>query len=187
MNNDHEAVQVRHAADDVELEQPEHLPHRHAAQAVDAAGDERRLVGGFEQQQRDAERHHQPRKVLAAHDEKAGQPADQRRHRARDQQAAERFAPTKHGEQSRRVRADAEVRRMAERNDAGVTEDQVERHREQADDHDLAAKHEVTGKRKKRRDQDQPEHDLARAPALDGQPMRMRRRNAAGGAAGAFA
>src|SRR3989441_6307330 len=42
------------------------------------------------------------------------------------------------GGQARRIRADAEVRRVAERDDAGVAEDQVERQRKQRGDGDLA-------------------------------------------------
>ena len=42
------------------------------------------------------------------------------------------------GEQAGGIRADAEVRRVSERDDAGVAEDQVERQREQRGDGDLA-------------------------------------------------
>ena len=99
-------------------------------QAVDAAGDRTRLVGRFEQHEPDAERHHQPRRGRLP---RTTRKLDRRsRRRAATTAAAskpdERLVPAVHREQSRRIRADAEERGVAERHDAGVTEDQVERH-----------------------------------------------------------
>ena len=86
------------------------------------------LVRRLEQHEADAERHHQAREIRAAHDEEARREADERAGRAGDDEAAERLAPAVHGEQPRRVRADAEEGRVTERDDAGVAEDEVERH-----------------------------------------------------------
>ena len=60
------------------------------------------------------------RKLVAKPTQRAGD--------AGDDKAAERLAPAVHGEKSRGVRADAEERRVPERDDARVAEDQVERH-----------------------------------------------------------
>ena len=65
--------------------------------------------------------------------------AGDRRDRGCGDETAERLAPAVHGEQPRGIRADAEECGVPERDDAGVTEDQVERHREQPGDQDLAA------------------------------------------------
>ena len=61
---------------------------------------------------------------------------------------------------------------MAERDDAGIAEDQVERQREQADDHDLADQHQVAGEQEVGGDRQQPERDLQRLPAVVRQAQR---------------
>ena len=88
--------------------------------------------------------------------------ADQRRgDRAGDDEPRERLAPAVHREEPRRVRADAEERGVAERDDAGVAEDQVEREREERRDQDLAAEHAIAGEKEEAAaSSDQPEDDL---------------------------
>ena len=66
-----------------------------------------------------------------ADDETSGITGDAGECRA-DQQAGKRFAPDEFGKQPRAIGADAEKRRVAERYHAGVTENEVEREREQA-------------------------------------------------------
>ena len=95
-------------------------------------------LASLEQDQRDAERHHQPRQVGAAQHQQAGerspaapQPATATR------EAEQRIGVDVLGEQAGGIGAEAEERRVAERDDAGIAQDQVEREREQREDGDL--------------------------------------------------
>ena len=108
-----------------------------ALQAVDAAGVLGELVRGLEQHQRHAHRHHQAREVRAAQHEEARHVARERGDGDRHGEPQQRVAEAVLGEQPRGVRADAEERRVAERDDAGVAQDEVEREREQRQDRDL--------------------------------------------------
>src|SRR5204862_1200181 len=87
-----------------------------------------------------AERHHRQRQVAAAQDEDARDEAEQRARRDRDDQADDRIGHHVLREQRRRVRAEAEEGGVAERDDAGIAEDEIERDREQGDDRDLVEK-----------------------------------------------
>ena len=176
-----QAVDVRRLSVQVELEYAQQFAHHHAGQAVDAAGDERCLVGGLEQHQANAQRYHQPGQVLPAHDQKADQVAGQRGHRCGNEQPADRLAPAMHGQQACGVCPQAEESGMAQRDNAGVAEDQVERQREQADDHDLADQDQVAGKGEVGGDGQQPEHDFQRLPAVVGQVQLRGRESRHGG------
>src|SRR5687767_5670522 len=68
-------------------------------------------------------------------------------------------------EQSSGVRADAEVRGVAERNEAGVAEDEVERQREQRSNGDLAGERQVVRRDDEGQQRAQPEDDLQGSPA----------------------
>ena len=109
-----------------------------ALQTVGAAGDFRDLVGDLAHDQRDPERHHEPREVRAAQDEKAGRKAehgggkaggDQRQHRLVDDRVL--------GEQRRHVGAEAEKGGMPERHDPGIAQNEIERERKQRKPGDL--------------------------------------------------
>ena len=65
----------------------------HALQAVGAAGEPARAVGGFEQQEAEAERDHDQREMPEARDDEAHQIAEQARRDAGDQQPGQRLAP----------------------------------------------------------------------------------------------
>ena len=94
---------------------------------------EKRLASSS-QQQRDAERHHQPRQIDAADHQKARDEAEHRRGEPRHDQREHRLGDdAMHGQQARAIGADAEERGVAERDDAGIAEDQIEREREQAE------------------------------------------------------
>src|SRR5207244_3321689 len=82
-----------------------------------------------------------------------------------NQESEERLAPSMLGEQARRIRADAEVRRVAERDDAGVAEDQVERQREQRGDGDLARQLQIRRRGDEGQQRAQPEDGLEPPPA----------------------
>jgi len=68
-------------------------------------------------------------------------------------------------EQARAIGADAEECRVAERNDAGITEDQIERQRKQRKPHDLGHDQKAGWKQKRARQCKAPEHDLTPVPA----------------------
>src|SRR5688572_7560911 len=69
------------------------------------------------------------------------------------------------GEQPCGIGADPEERSMAERDDAGVAEDEVERQREQRGDRDLACEREIVRRDDERQERGEPEDDLQRPPA----------------------
>ena len=136
-------------------------PHDDALQAVGAAGQPVELVGELVQDQGDAERDHQAGQVGAAQDEKAGQEAEQRRRADRGGHAEPGIGRQQLGAQGRAVRAEAEERGVAERHDAGVAEDQVEREREQREDRDLVEdeglpRKEQPGRRQRREGRELP-------------------------------
>src|SRR5207237_2992832 len=131
-------IGVGGVAIEVELENAEQRPDRNALQAVAAAGEPVRTVRRLEGEQPEAERDHDQCEMAEARDDEAYGIADNSRRRRRHDQAAERIAPPEFGDQSGGIGADAEKRGMAERNDAGIAEDDVEREREQRGDGDLA-------------------------------------------------
>jgi hypothetical protein len=112
-----------------------------------------------------AHRHHQPRQVGAAHDHRAGQQAEQRASRHRHHQAGERIGHHMLGEQAGAVGTETEERRMPERDDAGVAEDQVEREREQRQDRDFVDQRGMRDQHHGQRPQHDPGDDLQRVPA----------------------
>ena len=75
------------------------------------------------------------------------------------------FAKHVMGEKPGGVGAQAEERRMAERDDARIAEDQVERQREQSRNEDLAAERAERRQREIRDHRHDPERDLDRAEA----------------------
>jgi hypothetical protein len=79
------------------------------------------------------------------------------------------------GEQRRGVGADAEEGGVAERDDAGVAEDQVEREREQGQDRDLVEEQRLRRERQPGGRQRQEGRQLPPAPArIAGQRLRSR-------------
>ena len=64
-----------------------------------------------------------------------------------------------------RIGADAEERGVAERDDAGIAEDQVERQREQRQPQDIGHDQIARGKQEGAGERENPERDLAPAPA----------------------
>ena len=64
-----------------------------------------------------------------------------------------------------RIGADAEERGMAERNDAGIAQDQIERQRKQRQPHDIGHDQIAGGKQERAGQRENPERDLARVPA----------------------
>ena len=82
-----ERVEEAGLAEHVECEQAEDRLHLDALQPVGAAGDVGKPFGQRFQQQRDAERHHQPGEIDAADHQEAGEKAEHRRRQGRPQPA----------------------------------------------------------------------------------------------------
>src|SRR5262249_58022638 len=78
---------------------------------------------------------------------------------------ADRLSPTKLAQVARRIGPDAEKGRMAHGWDPAVAEQEIERHREQAPDHDLAEQRKIGIRDEENRQQSRPEDDLAISPA----------------------
>ncbi len=152
-------------AEDVEFEQSEDGTHRDALQAVGAAGEPGRLVRDLGEDERDAERHHEAREIGAAQDEKARDEAERCRREAARDEPEERIARDVLREEPRRIGTEAEKGGMAERNDAGIAEDEIEGDREQADDGDLVENEMAFREEKERCRGGEPEQDLGNAPA----------------------
>jgi hypothetical protein len=68
-------------------------------------------------------------------------------------------------EQPRAIGAEAEERRVAERNDPGVAEDQIEGKREEREDRDLGENQVLARKKEQARGRKQPEGRFRRLPA----------------------
>ena len=108
-------------------------------------------------------------------DHRAGHQAEHRRQRGRDQQAEHRIVVHVDRENAGRIGAEPEEGRLAERDDAGVTQREVERHREQNHDQRAGAEAQIPAgdviedKRDHPRDQVPDPAEAARArKAADG-------------------
>src|ERR1700732_5572305 len=80
-----------------------------------------------------------------------------------DQKAGERFAPAPFVNKPRSIGADAEIRGVAERNNSGKAEDQIERKHEQRGNGDLARQQEIVGGENEREEGGEPKGNLAPA------------------------
>src|SRR5438132_11685363 len=90
------------------------------------------------------------------------------KHACRDcscSQPGQRLAPAPLRNQTRRVRAKAEIRGMAQRDDTGIAEDEIERQCEQRRDGDLTRQHEVVGSEHERQQCREPKGKFNRLPA----------------------
>ena len=165
MNSDDERIGVGGLAVQVEAEIVEDRPHLHALQAVGAAGEPARAVRRLVQQQAHAERDHDQGEMAEARDDEARSVADDPGHRRADQQPGDRLAPAGLRDEAGRIGPEPEERRMAERHDPGIAQNEIEREREQRRDGDLAREHEVVREQPERQQRGEPEHDLDRMPA----------------------
>src|SRR3981189_2426344 len=100
-----------------------------------------------------------------AGDDEAGEITEQAGSGAGDQEPAQRLAPAPLREQAGSIGTEAEIGGVAERDDARIAEDEVERQREQRGDGDLARPHEIVGRENERGERREPERDLDRPPA----------------------
>jgi hypothetical protein len=159
-----ERIGVADVAPEIEREVSEQRPHPHALQAIGAAGEPMRAVRSLGEQQAEAERDHDQGEMAEARDDEAREIAEQPGRGAGDQEPGQRLAPAPLRDQARGIGAEAEEGRMAERHDASVAEDEVEREREQRRDGDLARQLQVARGDPERQQRGEPERDLDRAP-----------------------
>ena len=166
-----ERVEETGPAEHVEGEASEDRLHLDSLQAVGAAGDIRKAFRQRFQQQRDAERHHQPRQIDAADHQETGEEAERHRDKAGHDQREHRLGDDAvQRQQAGSIGADAEERGVPERDDAGVTQDQVKRQCEQRQPHDVGHDEIARWKDERAGQHNNPERGLAPVPAsvLDG-------------------
>ena len=175
--HDHPRQQEQHEQHCERIEEAglaEHVEGEHAEdrldvdplQAVGAAGDVGEALRQRFHQQCDAERDHQPRQVGAADHKEAGGEAEHRGGQAgHDQRQHRLIDEAVHRQQAGAIGADAEEGGVAQRDNAGIAEDQVERQREQRQPQDLG--HDQIARRECQSDRqhDDPEGELAPVPA----------------------
>ena len=164
-------VEEADLAEHVEREQAEDRLHLDALQPVGAAGDVGKALRQRLQQQSDPKRHHQAGEVDTPDHQKTGEKADRGGDEAGNQQRNHRLGDDAvQGQQAGGISTDAEERGVAERYNSGVAENEIERQREQSQPHDIRHDQIAGGEQERTRQCENPERDLARAPApvLDG-------------------
>src|SRR5262249_40849629 len=139
--------------------------YRYALQPVAAAGEPVGAICCLECEQAKAKSDHDQGEMAEARDNEAHGETDESGCGRSEDEAGERLAPAKFGDQTCGVGADAEKRRVTERDDAGVAKDEVERKCEQRGDRDLTRKRQVVREQHEGQQRRQPEHDLQRMPA----------------------
>ena len=155
----------RGLAGQVKLEAAQDGPHHHSLQTIGAAGQPVELVGQLHENQAQAQRDHQAREVAAAQNRQRGHQAQQRGRRNADRQADQRVGHDVFGKQRRRITAQAEEGRVAQRDNAGVTQDDVQRNSEQRHDGDFIDDQGMAGGEHRRRKCQQPKYQLQRFDA----------------------
>ena len=154
---------------EVEFDETENLAGQDALQTVRAAGEPGHAVGEFGEDERDAERHHEAREIGAAQHKEAGEIADEAADGGCDQKAeggiaVEARAAAGFGEQARDIGAQPEEGAMAERDDAGVAEHDVEREREEREDRDFVEQRRAARKHEGEREGRDPQREFRPAP-----------------------
>src|SRR5262249_24369314 len=127
-----QAIGVGNVAENIELEHTENGTDDDTLKAVGAAGDVRYLVGDLAHDERHAERHHQPREVGSAQNEKARRKSEHGRANAGlNKREHRRVDDTVLGQQRGQIGTQTEEGRVSQRYDAGIAENEIEREREQ--------------------------------------------------------
>ena len=141
---DGQTPEIRGLAEEIEPEQADDRRDGHPAETVGAARDRGRLVGDLQTHGRDRQREHQLREAPRAQDDGTRCDAEHPGGDGGGEKEHDRLVkPELGGEDAGGVGAEAEERAVAERDDAGVAEDQVQRQREQDVGQDARAEEEV--------------------------------------------
>ncbi len=167
---------LRARVERIELEHREQRSDGQAVEAVEAAGVHVREVGRLLEQRHRAEREHQEGQAVRPEQHEPRAQTDGRRDHRREEQARDGLVPDavlrQHAD---RVGAGAEERGVAERDDAGIPEDEIERDREQDGDQDLGAEPEMLREREVEPDRHEPGDRLPHAhPVTPGERERRR-------------
>ena len=121
----------------------------------------------FLQQNRGGEREHQQRQATIAQQEPAGDKARESGEQRSRYKGAQGLAPMQpDGRQRHGIGADAEERRMPERDDPGITQDQIEREREHDGNQHLGGEGDAVWKQEKDSNDSQPRQRLAEMEAM---------------------
>ena len=161
---DRQAVGGGGPAVEIEAEEAEDRVDDHAAQAVGAAGPFRCLVGDLEEDRGDAEGDHQPCQVGPAKDQEARSKAEDPRGDTGDEQAEDRLMDAMDREQAGDIGTATEKRGVAEGDDPGIAENEIERERKQPENGDLVDQEEPARKYEDGGDRGEPEDDFERTP-----------------------
>ena len=149
----------------VKLEPPQQRAHHHTLQTVRAAREPVEFVGQLHQDQRHAQRDHEPRQIGAAQDGQRTDCAQQGGTYSAKNQSGQGVGHHMLGKQGRGIGAKTQKRRMAQGHDAGVAQHQVKRHRKQGDDGHLIDDQGMTGQCKRQDKRHQPDQGLPAANA----------------------
>ena len=169
---DREAVERRVALPgETDREQAEHRRNREI-EAVRAAGEPAVAVGEFAEHERYAERHHEPREIGSAQEERRGDETDDGGDRGAEDEPERRVGEALARKNGRSIRAEAEKRRVSERDDPGQPENEIKRQSEQAGDEHFVDDRRARGLREDRGQNREPEDDFGPSPARA--PMQVR-------------
>ena len=151
---------------EIEAKQAEDRRDGDALQPVGTAGEIGIAVGHLAQHQRDAERDHESRQVGAAQHQKARDKAERgRNHAAEDQRDDRLVDDAVFGDEAGEISGKSEKRCLAQRDDAGITENEIERQREQRQDRRILHDQIFAGEQPDGGESENPERDLERRPA----------------------
>jgi hypothetical protein len=139
-------VDVRGLAEQVKVKAVKNRVEPDALQPVVAAGQIVGAIGVFRQRRDDGQRQHQQRDTGRMQDHRAGHQAKQRRRADRREMPQQRVGRHVDREETGGVGADAEKSGLPQRQNPGIAERQVERHRKQDPDHDLGPEAQVIGR-----------------------------------------
>ena len=166
MNRDAQAVPVIVVAPEIVLEDPEQGRDGYR-QAIEAAGPDFGRVGCFlKQNGRGQSQHEQGQAVIAQQDPARDKP-DGAADNAAEQQAGDRLVPAcVRRQHAGGIGAGAKIGGMAQCNDPGITENEVERERKKNGDHNLSAQGHVVGQNHEGHHGHEPRQRFYRTPAF---------------------
>ena len=130
-------------APEVEAEQAEERRHSTDLEPIIAAGKPVRLVCEFGKQRADRQRQHHQRHAGRVQDEDTDEHTEQASQDGGDDQTQQRVIGEMRSKDSRCVSTEAKEGGMAQRDDSGLAEREIEREREQDHDQGVGAKAEV--------------------------------------------
>jgi hypothetical protein len=124
----------------------------------------RQRIGYFVQHQCHAQGHHEAREIAATQHEEAGEQPQQRGCRDGCDKAGQWIGGHELAEKPSGIGARPEEGGMAQRYDAGIAQDQIEREREQREDRHFVQQQVLARRQEECREGQHPEDDLGHAP-----------------------